>query len=205
MNYQEFRKTFFDLACFTPNQVYAWRPDFDKNNLLNWVKKGYLIKLRNGFYSFPEYLAEPGFDLFIANRIYRPSFISLHSALSFYGMIPEAVVQITSVTTLKTVGFVNHFGTFSYQSIHPGLMFGYDLKPHGKNRSLMIAQAEKALLDLLYLNPFYNSHEEMEALRFDEDFMHDDLDVTRLKEYAVKFKNLALEKRLELLIKAYDL
>jgi predicted transcriptional regulator of viral defense system len=90
MNFQEFRNAFYELALFTPSQVYSWQPGFDKNNLLNWVKKGFLLKLRNGLYTFPEYLAEPGFGLHIANRIYRPSYISLHSALSFYGMIPEA-------------------------------------------------------------------------------------------------------------------
>jgi len=205
MNYQEFRKAFFDLACFTPNQVYAWQPGFDKNNLLNWVKKGSLIKLRNGFYSFPEYLAEPGFELFIANRIYRPSYISLHSALSFYGMIPEAVVQISSVTSLKTAGFVNPFGSYSYKSIRAELMFGYDLKPFSKSRSLLIAQAEKALLDLLYLNPYYDNKEEMEALRLDEDFMQDSLNVELLRDYTAKFRNRALGKRLELLIKTYGL
>lgn len=205
MNYQEFRKAFYEFAVFTPSQVYSWQPGFDKNNLLNWVKKGFLLKLRNGFYSFPEYLTEPGFGFHIANRIYRPSYISLHSALSFYGMIPEAVVQITSVTTLKTADFVNRFGTFSYKSIRPDLMFGYDLKPYSKGRSLLIAQAEKALLDLLYLNPYYNNNQEMEALRLDEDFMHGDLSIELLREYASKFKNRALEKRLELLLKAYAL
>jgi predicted transcriptional regulator of viral defense system len=202
MNFQEFRKVFYELALFTPSQVYAWQPGFDKNNLLNWVKKGFLLKLRNGHYTFPEYLTEPGFGLHIANRIYRPSYISLHSALSFYGMIPEAVVQITSVTTLKTADFVNSFGTFSYKSIRPHLMFGYDLKPISKGRSLLIAQAEKALLDLLYLNTYYDSKEEMEALRLDEDFMQGNLNIVLLREYAGKFENRALERRLKLLLKA---
>lgn len=205
MNYQKFRKAFFDLAIFTPNQVYAWQVGFDKNNLLNWVKKGLLIKLRNGYYSFPEYLTEPGFELFIANRMYRPSYISLHSALSFYGMIPEAVVQVTSVSSLKTASFVNQFGSFSYKSIRPDLMFGYDLKPFLKDRSMMIASAEKALLDLLYLNPYYNSKEEMEALRLDEDYLRNNLNLELLKDYNAGFRHQALGRRLGLLIKTYNL
>jgi predicted transcriptional regulator of viral defense system len=93
----------------------------DKNNLSRWVKEGKLVRLRNGFYSFPEYLNESGSQMYIANRIYRPSYISLQTALSFYGIIPEAVTNVTSVTTLKTAEFENRFGTFSYKTIQPRL------------------------------------------------------------------------------------
>jgi len=205
MNYQKFRNALFELACFTPNQVFARQPGFDKNNIGRWVKKGMLIKLRNGHYCFPEYLAEPNFALYIANRIYRPSYISLHSALSFYGIIPEAVVQITSVATLKTAGFVNQFGTYAYKTIKPDMMFGYDQKPFLKGRTLLIAQPEKALLDLLYLYPFYNTKKELEALRLDDDFMKDTLNVEILRNYTAKFSSQALGKRVELLLNIYGL
>lgn len=205
MNYQEFRNALFELACFTPNQVYAWQPHFDKNNFGRWIKKGMLIKLRNGYYCFPEYLAEPNFAFYIANRIYRPSYISLHSALSFYGLIPEAVVQITSVATQKTAGFVNPFGRYSYKTIKPDLMFGYDQKPFSKGRTLLIAQPEKALLDLLYLCPFYNTKKELEALRLDDDYMQESLDVEILRNYTAKFRSKAMGTRVELLTNTYGL
>ena len=41
------------------NQVYAWKPDFEKNNLTRWTKQNLLVKLRNSWYSFPEYLKIP--------------------------------------------------------------------------------------------------------------------------------------------------
>ena len=113
----------FDLGCFNIHQVYAWKPGFDRNNFVRWAQKGYIIRLRQGYYSFPEYKGKPDFALYFANRIYRPSYVSLHTALSFYGIIPEAVVQITSVTTLKTAGFTNEFGEYSYKSISGDLMF----------------------------------------------------------------------------------
>ncbi|MDR0864573.1 MAG: hypothetical protein LBO74_06540 [Candidatus Symbiothrix sp.] len=120
MNYLQFRNRFFDLGCFNVHQVYAWQADFDKSNLTRWTKQNLLIKLRNGYYSFPEYLNHPDFVFFVSNRIYRPSYISLHSALAFYGMIPEAVVQISAVGTLKKATFENDgrrvvfFATFGF-------------------------------------------------------------------------------------------
>ena len=46
MTFLEFKEQLFDLACFNIYQVYAWQPDFDRNNLTRWTKKGYLIRLR---------------------------------------------------------------------------------------------------------------------------------------------------------------
>ena len=105
MSFLEFKEQLFDLACFNIYQIYAWQPDFDRNNLTRWTKKEYIVRLRQGYFTFSEYKNKPDYFLYFANRIYRPSYISLHSALSFYGMIPEAVVQITSVTSLKTASF----------------------------------------------------------------------------------------------------
>lgn len=205
MNYLEFKNRMFDLVCFNTNQVYAWKPDFDRNNFVRWVKKGLLVRLRQGYYTFPEYKNKPDFTLFFANRIYRPSYISLHTALAFYGIIPEAVVQITSVTTLKTANFQNEFGEYEYKSIRAELMFGYDFKTIANARSIKLARPEKALLDLLYLYPFYNSEKEMEELRLDEDFLQDELDLQRLEDYLSGFKNKALQKRVRLLKSTYSL
>lgn len=195
----------FDLGCFNIHQVYAWKPGFDRNNFVHWVNKGLLIRLRQGYYTFPEYKGKPDFALYFANRIYRPSYVSLHTALAFYGMIPEAVIQITSVTSLKTVSFTNDFGEYGYKSVKEELMFGYDLKPIADGRTFQLAKPEKALLDLLYLYPFYNTGQELEDLRLDEDFLQDDLDRKLLEEYTVKFENKALEKRVQLLINTYGL
>lgn len=205
MSYLEFKDKMFDLGCFSIHQVYAWEPTFDRNNFVRWASKGLLIRLRQGYYTFPEYKSKPDFGLYFANRIYRPSYVSLHTALAFYGIIPEAVVQITSVTTLKTINFNNDFGAYSYNSVKKSLMFGYDLKPISDGRTFQLAKPEKALLDLLYLYPFYNTIEDLEELRLDEDFLHDDLDHNLLKEYSLKFENKALESRVQLLFKSYGL
>ncbi len=205
MTFLEFKNQLFELACFNIYQVYAWQPGFDRNNLTRWTKKGYLIRLRQGYFAFSEYKNKPDYSNYFANRIYRPSYISLHTALSFYGLIPEAVVQITSVTTLKTASFTNEFGEYSYKNIKENLMFGYELKPMSDSRVIQFATPEKALLDLLYLYPFYNTRQELEELRLDEDFMHNDLNKDLLSDYCTKFESKALDQRVKLLLKTYDL
>jgi len=195
----------FELACFNIHQVLAWEPGFDRNNLTRWLKKGLIIKLKQGYYAFPEYKQKPDYAYYFANRIYRPSYISLHTALSFYGIIPEAIMQITSVSTLKTTSFKNDFGAYAYKSMKERLFFGYDLKPMEDGRVLQFAFAEKALLDLLYLYPFYNTIRELEELRLDDDYLENEFDKDRLTEYATHFESKALSKRVSLLFKAYDL
>ena len=205
MNYWQLRNQFYDLACFNVNQVYAWQPDFEKNNLTRWAKQNLIIKLRNSWYSFPEYLKIPNFQHFVSNKIYSPSYISLHSAFAFYGIIPEAVVQTTAVSSLKKSNFDNIFGSFSYQQILPELMFGYEQKSFLNNRSLVFAIPEKAILDLLYLYPQYNNEQEIRELRFDEEFMQEDLNVERLNEFTERFQSKVLKNRVNLLLKIYDL
>lgn len=205
MNYIEFRKSFFDKLCFSTNLIKAGYPHFNTNNLTRWVKKGLLVKLRNGYYAFPGYLTNADSALYIANRIYRPSYISLHTALAFYNIIPEAVVQITCVSTLKTMEFVNRFGTFSYKKIVPSLMFGYEQKPFLNSKTILIAQPEKALLDLLYLYPFYNSIDEIVSLRLDEQILLEIIDIDKLNDYADSYKNKAFSKRVKLLKEVYRL
>lgn len=205
MNFWQLRNQFYDLVCFNVNQVYAWQPDFEKNNLTRWTKQNLLVKLRNSWYSFPEYLKTSNIQHFVSNKIYSPSYVSLHSALAFYGIIPEAIVQTTAVSSLKKASFGNVFGSFSYQQILPELMFGNEQKTFLNKHSLFFATPEKAILDLLYLYPQYNSQQEIIELRFDEEFMQEDLNVERLNEFVEKFQSKTLRNRVNLLLKIHDL
>ena len=195
----------YPMGCFNINQVLIWEKDFDRNNLTRWCRKGLLIKLRNEYYAFPDFKQVPDAARYVANRIYSPSYISLHSALSFYGMIPEEVVQIVSVTTLKTAGFENPFGTFRYQNVKTELYFGYERKSMLNGRSLLFATPEKALLDLLYLNPYYKTEEDMENLRLDEDFMQNELDRERLDAFLERMGSKAVRQRVVMLKKVYGI
>lgn len=205
MNYLKFKDQFVEFAIFNIHQVYAWQPHFDRNNITRWQKRGLLTKLRQGYYTFPEFKNSSDLSLYFANKIYQPSYISLHTALSFYGIIPEIVASITSVSSLKTTTFTNEFGNYVYKKIKEDYIFGYDLKPLSDKIAMKIATPEKAILDLLYLYPFYNTLQEIQELRFDEDFMQDELNIDRLLIFTDNFKNRALEKRVKILLKLYDL
>ena len=211
MEYLSFRQQFFDAGIFTVGQVNAVMKPFDKNNLGRWTKRGLLVRLKNGMYAFPEWLQRPGFGMFAANKMYKPSYISLHSALAFYDMIPETVVQLTSVTSLKTWDTENAAGQFSYRNVHPRMMFGYDIKAADAQLSgqaglppIFIATPEKALLDLLYLNREYKSEEDMEELRLDDDFMASEFSRERMDEYLDRLADTSLTKRMNTLYKVYD-
>ena len=84
-------------------------------------------------------------------------------------------------------------------------MFGNEQKTFLNKHSLIFATPEKAILDLLYLYPQYNNEQEITELRFDEEFMQEDLNVERLNEFTEKFQSKILRKRVNLLLKIYDL
>ncbi len=204
-SYISLRNKFIEYGCFNIYQVLMWDAGFDSNNYTRWCKQGLLVRLRRGWFAFPELLKIPDFARYVAGRIYKPSYISLQTALSFYGMIPEAVTDITSVSTLKTAEFTNMFGTYTYRTIKTELFFGFELRKMQDSRTTLFATPEKALLDLMYLYPEYNDEAAMLDLRLDEDYMENELDLTKLREYASRFGSKALDIRLNTLIKAYGL
>ena len=148
MTYQSFYNQWHHLACFSIAQVRAIYPTFNRRNYSEWQKAGYIVPLRQGWYAFADYVNKPDYARYIASKIYTPSYISLHTALSFYGIIPEAVVAITSITTRKTAQFENVFASYSYQTIKPSLFWGYEPKQLSDGKTFMLATPEKALIDL---------------------------------------------------------
>jgi predicted transcriptional regulator of viral defense system len=158
-----------------------------------------------GWYAFPEYRVKPDFAEYIAGKIYIPSYISLHTALAFYGLIPESVVQMTSVTSLKTASFTNEFGEYSYKSVKNDLMFGYFRRPIADGRTTPYATREKALLDLLYLYPFYNTESELLELRLDRDILREKWDRRTWLSMGKRSQCARLEKRMRLFEKVYNL
>jgi predicted transcriptional regulator of viral defense system len=140
---------------------------------------------------------------YVACRIYTPSYISLHTALSFYGIIPEAVTDITCVTSNRTTAYSNDFGEFSYQTVKPTLFFGFRQMPLPQHGSYLMAYPEKAIIDLLYLYPQYNTAEALLELRFDEWWMQEELHRERLSAYALQSGSKAVQTRVKLLLKTY--
>lgn len=112
-----------------------------------YTEKNFFTKVRNGLYSLTE--KRPNL-YYTANRIYAPSYVSLETALSYYGIIPESVYGVTSVTTKARREFEALGISFSYTRIKKDAFRGYTTqKEDGK--TFFIAEPEKALADYLYL------------------------------------------------------
>ncbi|MDP3974802.1 MAG: hypothetical protein Q8P88_00750 [Candidatus Jorgensenbacteria bacterium] len=115
---------------------------FIKRNL----KSGLFIKLRNNYYVLKD--SNPSLCL-IANKLYQPSYISLQTALSHYGIIPEVVYATTSVTAKMSREFATPKGDFIYRRIKKTAFTGYGLRYIDRD-NVFIAEPEKALADYLY-------------------------------------------------------
>lgn len=190
MNYFEFKKEIEALPFFETKELRLVLGDrFTSSmliNLKNWVKKGHLIMLRRGLYIVSE-LAEAVDPMILATKLYEPSYVSMEKALNFYGIIPEAVFTVTSVTTRKTKEFHTKRGNFSYQKIKKEAFGGYETKKNGQI-SFNMAVPEKALVDFFYLkrNILNGELEQFEGYRFNEEFAFDS---KKLLTFAQAFEN----------------
>jgi len=72
--------------------------------------------------------------------------VSTIYALGYYDLIPEKVIDVTSVTTKKTAKFTNPFGTFIYQHLKTSLFFGFKEIEDENGFPVLIAEPEKAVL-----------------------------------------------------------
>ena len=199
MNFQTFRIRFSAFACVSTDQVEAAFPGFSRDNYAEWVRHGYLLRLRRGWYAFAEAADVPGVGDYFAGRIYSPSYLSLEYVMARCGLIPESVVQITSATSLKTASFRNAFGEFVYRSVKPELMFGYDAETVGGGLPVLVASPAKALCDFLYLNPRCASVEDLAQLRLDEDALEGLFADGSLERTAARFRSRTLAARVALL------
>lgn len=86
-------------------------------------------------------------DFEVANYLYSPSYISLYSALSFYGILPQFTYSVTSVTAKKSKKVVLEEKEFEYSHVEGSLFKGYT-----NNRGILIATPEKALIDSIYFH-----------------------------------------------------
>jgi len=107
------------------------------------IKKKVVQKLKNGLYC---YNIESLDDFQIANFLYSPSYISVETALNFYGILSQFPYTITSVTPKKSKKFVFNNKVFEYIHFDPKYFYGYT-----KVKNFLIANKEKALFDTLYL------------------------------------------------------
>jgi len=149
--------------------------------LYRYKKHGFILQIKRGFYIFPDNFPP---DVYIANKLYSPSYISLEFALSYHGVIPETVYEITSITTKATRKFETLGKIFSYRKIKKAAYTGYTV--HKQNEmSFYIADAEKALVDANYLR-LLNNQEPISRLNKDK------INQNKAIKYALLFGNVKL-------------
>lgn len=140
-------------------------PKLIRIQLSRWIKAGKIYQLRRGLYSIaPPYQRQQPHPFLVANHLQKASYVSLQSALSFYGLIPEVVNITTSVSTGRPERLDTPLGTFEFRHIKTELLFGYRMTELGE-QSALIATPEKALLDLIYLQPGGDSPAYLKELR----------------------------------------
>ena len=196
--YLDFQRTFANFPVISIQEIAKSFPHFDKKALVHWQDKGYIQRIRNGYYVLSSTIKNESFLFFAANKIYQPSYISFESALAYYGIIPEGVFLQTSATTLKTNYFNTSLGDFSYKKIKNQLFFGYQLIEQ-KGLTYKIASIEKAILDSLYLYENVTTLEDFEALRWNKEILKT-LNFKLIQEYLSLIQSKALEKRVQILI-----
>jgi len=136
-----------ELSLFTLTDLSRLFAIDSRNSLYKMIQrleqKGVIKKIIKGKYIFC--FARPN-EFAIANFLYRPSYISLESALSFYGIISGFPYQVTSMTTRKTRSFVFEEKEYRYAQVKQSLFWGFE-----KKENFLLADKEKSLLDFLYL------------------------------------------------------
>ena len=141
-------------------------------------KQGYIESIKRGMYKLSD---EQVPDLYLANKLYEPSYISLEFALSYHRVIPETVYEITSVTPKATRRFETLGKIYSYRRITKTAFTGYAIQKQ-KGFSFAIADAEKAFVDALYYRLLSGSKP---ISRFNKD----KIDPKKALKYAMLFRN----------------
>lgn len=145
-------KNALPLSIFSHEMIYSLLEKSISNvneKISNLVKNGELVRLKKGFYTFSKlYQTKPINLISVANTLYSPSYVSFDYALSYYGMIPERVSEVTSATSKNEKLFDTPIGRFSYKKVSSeayslGIDWIYDDVDGGR----FIATAEKALCD----------------------------------------------------------
>jgi len=129
-------------------------PANTRRQLSRWTAGGKLIQLRRGLYALaPPYQKKKPHLFLVANRLVGASYVSCQSALAYYGLIPEYVPTVTSVTTRRPNAYDTPFGRYAFGHLKRDLFFGYTYNALGNGQHAFVASPEKALLDQAYLQP----------------------------------------------------
>lgn len=169
-----------------------------RGKIARMIHSGELVQLRRGLYATRRDLN----PYCLAATIYGPSYISFETALSFYGLIPEAVYEVTSATLRRPKEFENLFGRFRYQSV-PARIYPVGIEQKTESGiPFLMASPTKAVCDRIALEPRMRSMSDVrrwaELMRLDESLQFDsavlDVCASNYKRPAVRLLQRTVEK-----------
>jgi len=197
MKYDDFSsllgdQPYFDIAMVA--QLSGESRQILRTQLHRWSKAGKLLPLRRGMYAFSDSPRRRTINpASLANYLYKPSYLSTYWALGYYGLIPERVAVFTSVTTRVPREFVNDFGVFRYSNTKQDLFFGYRSVAMDQHK-VLLAEPEKALLDLWHLERGAWDRARMSGMRFQQMELTNE---QRLVDYARRFRSPRIDRTVE--------
>ena len=158
-----------------------YRRPYDKINY--WVKSGDLVQVKKGLYVLGKRISEQiPHPFLLANQLYGPSYVSLDSALSYHGLIPERVYQASSVTTRISKNFTTPVGRFDYTHVKSSY-FSKGITNQGSIETgyFLIATPEKALWDKIVLTSGVIFRSKLEVRSFlEEDLRVDEIGLAEM-------------------------
>jgi predicted transcriptional regulator of viral defense system len=169
---------FLDLVRITGNQPVFTAgllisgdvdPRDVRRQLSRWKEAGKVVQLRKGVYALAqEFRSGWPHPFLVANQLVKASYVSLQSALAFYGMIPENVPVTTSVTTGRPWSWDTPAGSFSYRHLKPAFFHSYHGTEVAPGAVALVATREKALCDLVHLTPGGDTRAWLSELRLQD-------------------------------------
>lgn len=130
-----------------------------------------IVRVKKGLYVFGEsHRRGPWSREILANLVYGPSYISLDYALSYYGLIPERVRVVTSVTLSRSRRFETPLGLFTYRRLsHRKYAIGIDQQTLEGDQHFLIATPAKALADKVWTDHRFTPRKAEEFRAYLED------------------------------------
>ncbi len=152
----------------------------------NLELSGKVIRLKKGLYVVAPSVSRVALSTeLIANHIYAPSYVSMSSALRYYGLIPETVYTIQSMTIKHSRSFETPIGRFDYTFINREAFHIGITSINKQSYAFLMATPEKALCDLIANSPQVNLRYAKDVEVYLEDDIRMDIDDFRNMDISV--------------------
>ena len=132
-------------------KAYLGNLKYPRNKISDLEKNGVLVRLKKDLYVSKKSVISKEL---IANHLYGISYVSLETALAYYGMIPERVYAVRSMTTKRAKTFTTPLGNFEYKTVSADY-FSIGLRQEiiENQYVFLIAEPTKAICDMIVATP----------------------------------------------------